>query len=345
MWNGSDKVVKEYISKLVQGEDLSFKESIDVMTQIMEGESTSAQLGSFLTALALKGETVDEVAGMASVMRDKSTKVVASGDLVDTCGTGGDGLRTFNISTASAFVCAGHGAKVAKHGNRAMSGKTGSADVLEALGANINLSPEAVSECILKTGFGFIFAQGFHPSMKYAAGPRRDIGIRTVFNILGPLTNPAGAKRQVIGVSDESVGELMANVLGKLGSERALIIHGGDGLDEITITGNSTVWELCSESVTVDRIDLEELGFTKSNINTIQVDSAKESADVIMGVLSGAKNSATDVVLLNAAAGLVVSGLSKNLVAGISDARASIDSGSALHALRSYVEISNSLGE
>ena len=157
---------------------------------------------------------------------------------------GGDGLRTFNISTASAFVCAGHGAKVAKHGNRAMSGKTGSADVLEALGAGINLSPESVSECIFKTGFGFIFAQGFHPSMKYAAGPRRDIGIRTVFNILGPLTNPAGAKRQVIGVSDESVGELMANVLGKLGSERALIIHGGDGLDEITITGNSTVWEL-----------------------------------------------------------------------------------------------------
>ena len=248
-------MIKEYISKLVQGEDLSFKESIDVMTQIMEGESTPAQLGSVLSALALKGETVDEVAGMASVMRDKSTKVVASGDLVDTCGTGGDGLRTFNISTASAFVCAGHGAKVAKHGNRAMSGKTGSADVLEALGAGINLSPESVSECLFMTGFGFIFAQGFHPSMKYAAGPRKEIGIRTVFNILGPLTNPAGAKRQVIGVADESVGELMANVLGKLGSERALIIHGGDGLDEITITQNSTVWDLCSERIVVDQID------------------------------------------------------------------------------------------
>lgn len=338
-------MIKEYISKLVQGEDLSFRESVDVMNQIMDGESTPAQLGSFLTALALKGETVDEVAGMAFVMRDKSTKVVANGDLVDTCGTGGDGLQTFNISTASAFVCAGNGAKVAKHGNRAMSGKTGSADVLEALGASINLSPESVSECIDKTGFGFIFAQGFHPSMKYAAGPRREIGIRTVFNILGPLTNPAGAKRQVIGVSDESVGELMANVLGKLGSERALIIHGGDGLDEITITQNSTVWDLCSERIAVDQIDIEELGFTKSDINTIQVDSVKESADVIMDVLSGVKNSARDVVLLNAAAGLVASGLSKNLVMGISDARTSIDSGNALHALESHIEISNSLSE
>lgn len=338
-------MIKECISKLVQGEDLSFSESISVMTQIMEGETTSAQLGSFLTALALKGETVDEVAGMAFVMREKSTKVIAGGDLVDTCGTGGDGLRTFNISTASAFVCAGHGAKVAKHGNRAMSGKTGSADVLEILGASINLSPESVSECIDKTGFGFIFAQDFHPSMKYAAGPRREIGIRTVFNILGPLTNPAGAKRQVIGVSDKSVGELMANVLDKLESERALIIHGGDGLDEITITQNSSVWDLSSGRVTVGQIDIEDLGFKRNDINTIQVDSVKESADIIMDVLSGLKNPARDIVLLNAAAGLVASGTSKDLLSGVRDARASIDNGHASHALKSYIEISNSLSE
>ena len=227
------KTMQDLIQKLIDGKNLTFEESKIAMNHIMEGTSTEAQFGAFVTSLRIKGETVDEVAGMASVMRDKSLKVNVGGILLDTCGTGGDGKNTFNISTGAAFVVAGLGVKIAKHGNRAMSGSTGSADVLEQLGANINLSPESVGRLINDAGFGFMFAQGFHPSMKFAAGPRREIGIRTVFNILGPLTNPAGATNQLIGVSDSTVGELMASVLAKLGVDRALVVHGDDGLDEI----------------------------------------------------------------------------------------------------------------
>ena len=237
-------MITSLIEKLVQKENLSFEESVSAMTLIMEGEATPSQFGSLITALRMKGETVDEVSGMASVMRAMSLHVDTENDLVDTCGTGGDGFGTFNVSTAAAFVAVGAGIQVAKHGNRAMSSKSGSADVLEALGVNIQLTPQQISNCITETGFGFMFAQSFHPSMKYAAGPRREMGIRTVFNILGPLTNPAGAARQVVGVADPSVGELMANVLGKLGTEKALVVHGDDGLDEITISTSSTVWEL-----------------------------------------------------------------------------------------------------
>ena len=237
-------MIVNLIEKLVQKKDLTFDESKSAMTLIMEGEASPSQFGSLITALRMKGETVDEVSGMASVMRSMSLHVQSENDLIDTCGTGGDGFGTFNISTAAAFVAAGAGQKIAKHGNRAMSSKSGSADVLEALGVNIQLHPEQISKCIEETGFGFMFAQSFHPSMKYAAGPRREMGIRTVFNLLGPLTNPAGAARQVIGVADPSIGELMAKVLGRLGSEKALVVHGDDGLDEITISTSSTVWEL-----------------------------------------------------------------------------------------------------
>ena len=220
-------------------------------------------------------------------MRGHSLHVEIEGALVDTCGTGGDGSGTFNVSTAAAFVAAGAGAKVAKHGNRAMSGSSGSADVLEALGARIDLSPQSVARCIEETGFGFMFAQGFHPSMRFAAGPRREIGIRTVFNILGPLTNPAGAGAQVIGVADASMASKMAQALGRLGSSRALVVHGNDGLDEITIADSTAVWELRDDSVNEYAISPDELGLNRSSLNEIQASDADESAKIVRGILRG----------------------------------------------------------
>ena len=237
-------MIQDAIQILVDGESLSAEQAAAAMNEIMMGEATPAQVGSFLTAFRIKGETVDEIAGMARVMRQKSLHVSVDGPVVDTCGTGGDGSGSFNISTTAAFVVAGAGVTVAKHGNRAMSGSTGSADVLEALGVKIALSPESVARCLSEAGFGFMFAQGYHPSMRFVAGTRREIGIRTVFNILGPLTNPAGADRQVIGIADPSMADRMAHVLGQLGSRKALVVHGSDGMDEITITGPSTVWQL-----------------------------------------------------------------------------------------------------
>ena len=257
-------MIREAIEAVVRGESLSMEHAAQAMNEIMSGEATPAQFGAFVTALRLKGETVDEIAGMAQVMREHSLHVEVDGPLVDTCGTGGDGSGTFNISTTAAFVAAGAGAKVAKHGNRAMSGSSGSADVLEALGAKIDLSPESVARCINETGFGFMFAQGFHPSMRFAAGPRREIGIRTVFNILGPLTNPAGADAQVIGVADASMASKMAQVLGRLGSRRALVVHGSDGLDEITVAGTSRVWELRDGAVNEYDISPAEFGVNAS---------------------------------------------------------------------------------
>ena len=236
--------MKPYLEKISSNVDLTYEEAADAMQLIMSGESTAAQFGSFVTGLRMKGETVDEIAGMASVMRKMALSVNYDNDLLDTCGTGGDGLGTFNISTAAAFVSAGIGIKIAKHGNRAMSSHTGSADVLESLGININLTPDQVSECIKISNFGFMFAQGFHPAMKHAGPPRREIGIRTVFNILGPLTNPAGAQKQLIGVSDPKVGNIIAQSLKRLGSEAALIVHGNDGLDEITLSDFSQIWIL-----------------------------------------------------------------------------------------------------
>jgi len=298
-------MIVNLIEKLVQKKDLTFDESKSAMTLIMEGEASPSQFGSLITALRMKGETVDEVSGMASVMRSMSLHVQSENDLIDTCGTGGDGFGTFNISTAAAFVAAGAGQKIAKHGNRAMSSKSGSADVLEALGVNIQLLPEQISKCIEETGFGFMFAQSFHPSMKYAAGPRREMGIRTVFNLLGPLTNPAGAARQVIGVADPSIGELMAKALGKLGSEKALVVHGDDGLDEITISTSSTVWELERGHVKKYQIRPQDFGLAVSSLDQIKADNAIESATLIRTVLAGEKSAARDIVLLNAGASLL----------------------------------------
>ena len=336
-------MIQDAIRILVDGESLSADQATAAMNEIMTGEATSAQVGSFLTALRIKGETVDEITGMARVMREKSLHVSVEGDVVDTCGTGGDGSGSFNISTTAAFVVAGAGVAVAKHGNRAMSGSTGSADVLEALGVKIALSPESVARCLNDVGFGFMFAQGYHPSMRFAAGPRREIGIRTVFNILGPLTNPAGADRQVIGVADPSMADRMAHVLGQLGSRKALVVHGSDGMDEITITGPSTVWQLENGEVTEFEVTPGGLGVSVSSADSIQATSAEHSAQIVRSVLAGESGPARDVVLLNAAAALVAADRSGSLAAGVELAARSIDSGDAQAKLDAVVELSQSL--
>ena len=336
-------MIQDAIGMVVAGESLSSDQAAQVMEQIMSGEATPAQFGAFVTALRIKGETVDEIAGMAQVMRDRSLHVTVDGTLVDTCGTGGDGSRSFNISTTAAFVVAGAGVKVAKHGNRAMSGSTGSADLLESLGVNIALSPESVARCLDEVGFGFMFAQGFHPSMRFAAGPRREIGIRTVFNILGPLTNPAGAERQVIGVADPGMAERMAYVLGRLGSRKALVVHGSDGMDELTVTGPSTVWQMEEGSVETFEVTPEGLGLVRSDATAIQASGPEDSARIAESVLSGDAGPARDVVLLNASAALVAADRADTLVAGIELAADSIDSGGAAARLSSLVKLSRTL--
>ena len=322
--------MKPYLEKISSNVDLTYEEAADAMQLIMSGESTAAQFGSFVTGLRMKGETVDEIAGMASVMRKMALSVNYDNDLLDTCGTGGDGLGTFNISTAAAFVSAGIGIKIAKHGNRAMSSHTGSADVLESLGININLTPDQVSECIKISNFGFMFAQGFHPAMKHAGPPRREIGIRTVFNILGPLTNPAGAQKQLIGVSDPKVGNLIAQSLKRLGSESALIVHGNDGLDEITLSDYSQIWILKNGEISTEKFYPESVGVNIQSLSTLQVNNSEESAQMIESVLDGIHGPSRDIVLLNSAAAIFISGHSDNFQAAFDKAKHSIDSGLAV---------------
>ncbi|MCY4652619.1 MAG: anthranilate phosphoribosyltransferase [Dehalococcoidia bacterium] len=336
-------MIQEAIQAVVEGQDLSADQAASAMDGIMSGEATPSQFGAFVTALRMKGETVDEIAGMAQVMRDKSVRVQVAGNVIDTCGTGGDNSGSFNISTTAAFVVAGAGEKVAKHGNRSMSGSTGSADVLEALGVKIDLTPESVARCIDEVGFGFMFAQGFHPSMRFAAGPRREIGIRTVFNILGPLTNPANASRQLIGVADPSTAERMARVLGQLGSEKALVVHGSDGMDELTITGPSTVWQLENGEVSSYEFSPEELGFSLSDADSIRADGPEDSARIARAVLSGEPGPARLVVLLNAAAALVAAGSADTLSAAIHIAARSIDTGQAMDRLDALIDLTESL--
>ena len=336
-------MIRESIETLVNGESLTMDAAAETMNEIMNGEATPAQFGAFVTALRLKGETVDEIAGMAQVMREHSLTVQVDGPLVDTCGTGGDGSGTFNVSTAAAFVTAGAGARVAKHGNRAMSGSSGSADVLEALGAKINLSPASVARCIEETGFGFMFAQGFHPSMRFAAGPRREIGIRTVFNILGPLTNPAGAGAQVIGVADSAMASKMAQALGRLGSSRALVVHGSDGLDEITIAGRTSVWELREGAVSEYETAPGDLGVSEAPLSDVQASNAEGSAGIITAVLNGTEGPARDIVLLNAAAALLAADKAPTLRDGVDAAAESIDRGSAMKRMNTFVALSNRL--
>ena len=336
-------MIREAIDALVEGRSLTTEQAAKVMDEIMEGEATPAQFGAFVTALRLKGETVDEVAGMARSMRGKSLQVSVDGPLVDTCGTGGDASGTFNISTTAAFVVAGAGVKVAKHGNRAMSGACGSADVLEALGVKIDLGPDGVKRCLEEAGFGFMFAQIFHPSMRFAAGPRREIGIRTVFNILGPLTNPAGADAQLIGVADPAVAETMAGVLGRLGSGHAMVVHGRDGLDEISLGDATDVWELKEGRVSTSTVEPEDMGLERVRKDELTVGDAVESALKTRSVLDGAAGPARDVVLANAAGALLAADRVSSLKEGVTMAAESIDNGAARRSLDALVKLSQGL--
>lgn len=336
-------MIKEAIHTLVRGNSLTMEQAADVMKEIMDGEATPAQFGSFVTALRLKGETVEEIAGMARVMREKSVPVSVSGPLVDTCGTGGDASKTFNISTTAAFVVAGAGLKVAKHGNRGMSSGCGSADVLDALGVKIELGAPEVEKCLEYVGIGFMFAPVFHPAMKYAAPSRKEIGIRTVFNILGPMTNPAGAQSQLLGVFEESLVMKMAQVLCLLGCQHALVVHGEDGLDEITLGGKTTVCELKGEEISRYYIDPEDFGFPRTGLSSLRGGPPQENADILRRVLRGEKGPYRDIVLVNAAATLVAGDLATDLEKGVRLASEAIDSGRAMEKLEGLITLSQQI--
>ncbi len=318
-------------------------EAAQVMAEIMEGQVTPAQFGAFVTALRCKGETEAEIAGLAKTMRAKSIHLSVKGPVVDTCGTGGDGSATFNISTTAAFVVAGVGLKVAKHGNRAMSSKCGSADVLEALGVRLELTPEQVAQCLETVGIGFMFAPAFHPAMKYAAAPRREIGIRTVFNILGPLTNPAGARAQILGVADGAMMEKLAQVLNHLGCDHALVVHGEDGLDEITLTTRTRVCELKKGNVRTYSISPEDFGLPRASLADLKGGTVEQNAALLRSILSGAAGPARDVVLLNAAAALLAGDRVDSLQEGLDLARDALERGQALAKLEHLVKFTQSL--
>lgn len=322
------------------GRDLTEAEAAAAVRDIMDGEATPAQTGALLTALRMKGETVDEIAGMARVMREKALRVEVNGPLLDTCGTGGDGSGSFNVSTAAAFVAAGAGLRVAKHGNRAMSSHSGSADVLEALGASIDQTPAGVAACIEHAGIGFMFAQVFHPAMRHAAGPRREIGIRNIFNVLGPLTNPAGAEQRVLGVATGALGEKLAEVLGRIGAVHALVVHGEDGLDELSISAPSTVYELAGGEVRRYRVTPEDAGLLTAPRAAVRGGSAAENAETMRRIFQGAEGPLRDFVLLNAAAALVAGGAAGSLKEGAALAAQTIDRGAALAVLDRFVAIS-----
>ena len=333
--------IQEAIAKVIEGADLSRGEMTDVMNQIMSGEATDAQIGAFLIALRVKGECVDEIAGAASVMREKATPIATKHDvIVDTCGTGGDHSGTFNISTTAAFVAAGAGLCVAKHGNRAATSQCGSADVLGALGVNIEASPDTVSRCLDDVGIGFLFAISLHGAMKYAIGPRREIGARTIFNALGPLSNPAGATRQVVGVYSAALTETLAGVLGTLGAERAFVVHGSDGLDEMTLTGPTRVSELKNGSVSTYDVSPGDFGLAQAPADALKGGDADYNAEITRSILNGEEGPRRDIVLLNAAAAIVAGGKAGDLNEGVQVAAEVIDSGKALEKLDALVAAS-----
>jgi len=335
--------IKDAIAKLVEDDDLSEGQAAACMEELMTGVATPAQFGAYVTALRMKGETVDEIAGMARVMREKSSRIEIDGPLLDTCGTGGDASGSFNVSTCAAFVAAGAGARVAKHGNRAMTSQCGSADVLEALGAKIDLSPAQVQLCIERTGIGFMFAQAFHPAMKYVAPLRREIGIRTVFNLLGPLTNPAGARAQVLGVARAQLVEKMAAALARLGSHRALVVHGDDGFDEFSISGPSTVTELADGALRTFRVAPEDVGLDRHDISYLRGGTPDQNATELKLVLDAAPGPLRDFTLINAAAALVAWGAASDLRAGVVLAAESIDSGAAAAKLAAFIAATNAV--
>lgn len=331
------------LNHVISGQDLTFDAMQSLMHQVMAGELTSAQISGLLVALRIKGESIDEIAAAASVMRELSAKVNIQDPthLVDTCGTGGDGIQTFNVSTVSAFVAAAAGAKVAKHGGRSVSSTCGSADVLEALGVNVNQTPEQVADCVNQIGLGFMFAPNHHSAMKHSAPVRRELGVRTMFNLLGPLTNPANAKRQVMGVFSAALTSKLAYVLKQLGSEHVMIVCGADGMDEISFTGDTQVAELKNGQVSEYTLNPQQFGLGLHELASIQVKDAHASKAMILEVLSGKTGPARDIVLLNAGAAIYVSGIASSLQAGITVAADMLDSGKAMQKLQQLIAMTN----
>lgn len=348
-------MIKVAIAKLVERQDLTEPEMIEAMNQIMGGEATPAQVGSFITALRMKGETPAEIIGAARVMRAHATPImvgrvvdidrdeinVERETILDTCGTGGSGTRSFNISTTVAIAVAACGAKVAKHGNRSISSSCGSADVLERLGVNLSVAPETVGRCVDKIGVGFLFAPALHGAMKHAIGPRREIGIRTIFNILGPLTNPAGADRQVLGVYREDLVEPLAQVLLSLGCRRGFVVHGSDGMDEITLTGPTLLAAISGGAVEVQTIEPEQFGFQRCALTDLQGGDAQQNAAIVKAVLAGEKGPKRDIVVLNGAYALVAAGLTAGVDEGIEMLQTVLDNGKAQQTLDALVRMTN----
>ena len=336
---------QDALTRIIEHREIFHDEMVSLMRQIMGGEVTPVMIAAIITGLRVKKETIGEISAAAKVMRELSTKVELEDDgtLVDTCGTGGDGAQTFNISTAAAFVAAAAGAKIAKHGGRSVSSKSGSADVLEALGVNINLSPEQTARCIAEVGFGFMFAPNYHNAMKHAAPVRRELGVRTLFNILGPLTNPAGAKQQVMGVFHADLVGIQARVLQRLGSKRVLVVHGADGMDEITLSGDTMVAELKDDEVQEYTVNPQQFGLQAADQDAISVNSVEQSRDMLLGVLDNQPGPARDIVLLNAGAAIYVAGKAESLADGVGKAAGVLSAGAAKDKLQQLAAFSNRL--
>ena len=336
--------ISEAIKAVISKQNLNEGEMHDVMNSIMTGQTTDAQIGAFLVGLSMKGETIEEITASAKVMRALATSVELSSNdyLVDTCGTGGDGLGLFNISTASAFVVAAAGGKVAKHGNRSISSKSGSADVLEAAGINLNISPELISQCIEEIGLGFMFAPAHHSAMKHAIGPRKELAVRTIFNVLGPLTNPAKAPNQIMGVYDKSLVEPIANVLKGLNSRHVMVVHSEDGLDEFSIANTTYVAELKDNNISTYTIHPRDFGLEEGNLDSIKAENAEQSLALINEAFSGKKGVARDIIALNAGAAIYVSGLVSSFDEGVTQANQILSDGSAQDKLDAYILASNS---
>jgi anthranilate phosphoribosyltransferase len=338
-------MIRDSTQKLVEGANLTYEESREVMKEIMQGQATSAQIAAFLTALRMKGETVEEITAFAEIMKKYSTRIQprVNGRLIDTCGTGGDKIKTFNVSTAAAFVVAGAGIAIAKHGNRSVTSQSGSADVLEKLGFNLGMPAEAVQRSIEQVGIGFMFAPVFHPAMKYAIGPRREIGIRTIFNVLGPLTNPACANAQVLGVYDRKLTEPLTHALRRLGCEEAMVVHGLDGLDEISTVGKTAITWLREGEVKTIATMPRDFGVKHATVDEIKGTTPDESAESLFKILNGhcvAEDAKRDMVLVNAAAGIIVSGKAEDFSYGMELSRKSIDSGAAYKKLKALIKAS-----
>ena len=336
-------MIQEAIGKLVEGRHLSADEAEKVMDLIMTGEATQAQIGAYLVALRMAGETPEEIAGSVRSMRAKATWVKTKHPFViDVVGTGGDGTHTFNISTSAALVVAAAGQPVAKHGNRAVSSKSGAADVLKALGVNIEASPEKVGECIDEAGVGFLFAPMLHGAMKHAIGPRRELAMRSIFNVMGPLTNPARAQSQLVGVYAPELTELVADVLRQVGCQKALVVHGSDGMDELTLTGPSRVSEWDGSEIRTYDVTPEDAGLERADADALKGGEPPENADITRAILAGENGPKRDIVLLNAAAALIAANKAENLREGVGQAASAIDSGKAARVLSHLVEVSNS---